>query len=733
MTSTLTPIPVRPAPQGTAPHASRLTLWSMRHRWLVVVAALAVVAGSVWLLSGGITTTDPEDQLVGDSRQAADIVAGADFGTQSTEQVVVTLEEGTLSRADARALGRELVAAYDGVEGIAAVGKPAAALDGRSLVLELELATGSGAEATAATDVVAPSLAATEAFAADHPDLRVGQVGDGSIDRELDATIGKDFERAEIYSIPITLVILLVAFGAAIAAGVPLLLGLLSVVTALGLTAFASQEWLPVDPSTQSLVLLIGLAVGVDYSLFLMRRVQEEMAAGHSRTDAIAVAGATAGRAVVISGLTVVVAMAGMLVAGGLFTSLALGAMTVVAVAVLTAAVVLPALLAVLGRGVDWLRIPGLHRLARRRGTERSMWARLAGTVSRRPWRWGGATALVLVALAVPAAGMKTELGSVDVLPADLQVVQAYHQLEKAVPTDGGQTVDIVVRAAPADADRVASALERAAGEARDIAHVTSVAPELTTSTDGSVSVQTIALDVAPSDSAFGDAVDQIRSEVVPGIESSLSGVSSAQVHVGGGAEASDLDSWMDQRLPWVVGFVLLLTLAVMLFSFGSPWLAGATVALNLLSVGAAYGVLTLVFQHTWAEGLLDFTSIGAIEAWLPLLMFVILFGLSMDYHVFVTSRVREARDSGLSPTDAVRRGVGRSAGVVTAAAAVMVGVFSVFGMLSTLEMKELGVGLATAILLDATLVRGVLLPAVLTILGERAHTGPSWVPRWHH
>jgi RND superfamily putative drug exporter len=216
-------------------------------------------------------------------------------------------------------------------------------------------------------------------------------------------------------------------------------------------------------------------------------------------------------------------------------------------------------------------------------------------------------------------------------------------------------------------------------------------------------------------------------------VEQRLAGVPGVAVHVGGAAAASDLASWLDGRLPWVMAFVLVLTFLVMLVSFGSPSLALATVGLNLLSVGAAYGVLTLVFQHSWAEGLLGFTSIGSIAAWLPLLMFVLLFGLSMDYHVFVVSRVREAYKAGAVAQRRRPLGVARSAGVVTSAAAVMVAVFSVFGTLSTLEMKQLGVGLATAVLLDATLVRGVLLPAVLALLGRRAHTGPRWVPVLHH
>ena len=418
MTLALDPTPTRPATPAT--HRSRLTLWSMRHRWLVALAGLMVLLGSAWLLSGGLTTSQSDEQLVGDSAEAAAIVADADFGDRPTERVVATRKDGPLSASAATALSAELARAYDGVPGVARVGEPMAAPDGRSVVVELELATGSGATSVQPADVVADSLAATTAFAAGHPELAVGQVGEGSIDRELDATIGKDFEKAEIYSIPITLAILLVAFGAVVAAGVPLLLGLSSVVVALGLTAAASRGLLPVDPSTQSLVLLIGLAVGVDYSLFIMRRVQEEIAAGRTRPDAIAVAGATAGRAVVISGLTVVVAMAGMLVAGGLFTSLAVGAMLVVAVAVGASALLLPAMLAILGRGVEWLRIPFLHRLSQRRGTDgRSGAGWPAGCPASAGL--GGGHRRLLLALALPALGMRTALAGAESLPADLQ------------------------------------------------------------------------------------------------------------------------------------------------------------------------------------------------------------------------------------------------------------------------------------------------------------------------
>ena len=332
----------------------------------------------------------------------------------------------------------------------------------------------------------------------------------------------------------------------------------------------------------------------------------------------------------------------------------------------------------------------------------------------------------------MPAFGMRTALSDVEGLPKDLAVVAAYRQLATAAPTNGVALV--VTVQAPADrAEQVGQALLAAAPRAKGLAHVSGVAEAPRTSVDRTVTVLPIGVDLDASDARLPAVVAAVRADVMPQVSAALADMPGVAVHLGGEAAATDLAAWMDSRLPWVVGFVLALTLVVMLVSFGSPWLAAATVGLNVLSVGAAYGVMTAVFQGTWAEGILGFTSIGSIASWLPLLMFVVLFGLSMDYHVFVMSRVREARDAGMSPRAAVRAGVARSAGVVTSAAAVMIGVFAVFGTLSVLEMKQLGVGLAVAVLLDATVVRGVLLPATLALLGERAHRGPAWLPRLHH
>ena len=709
-----------------------------RHRWRTLLAGLLVLAGTVVLLSGGLVTTEPADQLVGDSATAAKVAGAADFGDRPTESVVVTARAGTFSAAEAAALGAQLRSAYTGVEGVTEVGDAALAPDGRTLVVPVALDAAQSADgttpdgATAPADAVRPMLAVTDRFAASHPDLRVGQVGPGSIDAEVGEALDADFRRAELVSLPVTLGVLLVAFGAVVAAGVPVLLGIGSVVAALGLTAWASRSITPVDQNTQSLVLLIGLAVGVDYALFVIRRSREERAAGASVVEAVSIAGRTAGRAVVISGITVVVAMSGMLVAGGMFTSLAIGTMLVVAVAVLASATVLPALLVVLGDRVEALRLPFSTRRAARRGSVDSLWGRLAGAVTRRPVVWTVAAGGALVALAVPAFGMRTSLPGAEGLPKSFAVVESYDRLTAAFPQDG-TTVDVVVEAPAAASAAVESALDKGFRAALGTGEVVGTEPAVKVSTDRTVHVLSLAVPVAESDPALAPAVDAVRADVVPAVRAALAGTDGVAVHVGGSAAVTDLTRWLDERLPWVVGFVLVLTLVVMTVSFGSPWLAVATVVLNGLSVGAAYGVITLVFQNHWAEGLLGFTSIGSIAAWLPLLMFVVLFGLSMDYHVFVVSRVREAWASGVGPRDAVRLGVARSAGVVTSAAAVMVAVFAIFGTLSTIEMKQLGVGLATAVLLDATVVRGVLLPGVLALLGRRAHTGPRWLPAIHH
>lgn len=774
-----TPAPAGPPTSDPVPPLRGPSGWSLRHRWTTLLGTLLIVAGAIVLLAGGLKTTAPAEQLVGDSALAEQVRAAADFGDRPIENVVIS-RPGTpapaLDEATATAVTTELRTAFQGLKGVAAVSDPVLSPDRRVLLLPVALdaapdtMTEPPAGAVSAEDAVGPMLEATRRVAAAHPELRIGQVGPGSIQAEVGKQLDADFRRAELVSLPVTLAILLFAFGAVVAAGVPVLLGIAAVATALGLTALASRHLIPVDPNAQPMVLLIGLAVGVDYALFVLRRAREERARGYSATDSVVIATRHAGRAVMISGITVVVAMAGMLVAGGLFTSIAVGTVLVVAVAVLASATVLPAMLGLLGDRVEALRLPFRGRrhprpiptpaptplvaplvapaptplernVTSRSSGERDVtsrspevsgfWAGLAGVVTRRPAVWSGLAAIALVALAVPALGMRTALPGAESLPSSFATVDAYNRLSAAFPQDG-TTVDVVVKTPASAAGRVESALAQGFRTALGTGQVVGEAPKITASTDKTVHVLSLAVPLQESDPAMDDVVARVRAEVVPVITSNLSGVS-AQVNVGGAAAGSDLANWMTDRLVPVVAFVLVLTLLVMLLAFGSPALALATVGLNLLSVSAAYGVMTLVFQHTWAEGLFDFTSIGSVASWIPLLLFVILFGLSMDYHVFVVSRVREAFTDGATPREAVRLGVARSAGVVTSAAVVMVAVFAIFATLSSLEMKELGIGLASAILIDATVVRGVLLPGVLALLGRRAHTGPRWIPVLHH
>lgn len=727
-TTTASRPPAAPA-TGGPPTGSGLARWCIRYRWLVLAASVVFLAAGVGLMGRfGITIASSESELVGDSAAAQRAIDSGTWDDPESELVVVTLREGSLSEQQAAALGAELEAAFTGTAGTEQVGPVVPGVDGRSLVLPVALV------APEPTDVdIAPLLDRTAEFAQAHPQLQVGQYGAASANREVAQMLSEDFVTAEYSAIPLTLIILLIAFGSVVAAGVPLLLGVGAVGVALGLTAVWSHEVFAVTQTAQSMLLLIGLAVGVDYALFVTRRAREERSRGLNVADSIAVAAGSAGRAVVVSGITVVVALGGLLVAGGLFRSLAIGAIFVVGVAVVAAATTLPALLAILGDKVDALRMPWRRR-TRTRSPESGFWGRLAGVVTAAPLAWAAGTAALLLALSVPAFGMKTALGGAEALPQDLAFVQAYHQVESAMPTEGTH-LTLVVASTAENADRVTEVLSAAGPALLNVSHVTEVAATTVMSTDRTAQYLPVGVGLTVSDERLSEVVQDVRTEVVPDLQAQLeaAGVPDAQVHVGGDAGVTDLDHWMDERLPWVVAFVLVLTFAVMLVSFGSPWLALTTIGLNALSVGAAYGVTALVFGGTWAQDLLDFTSTGAIASWLPTVMFVILFGLSMDYHVFVVSRVRESYAAGQDIRTAIRTGVARSAGVVTAAAAVMIGVFSIFGTLSLLEFKQLGVGLAVAVLLDATLVRGVLLPATLALLGRRAHTGPRWLPTIRH
>jgi RND superfamily putative drug exporter len=725
--------------------------WSARHRrvailgWILFVVAASVIGGSV-----GQKMIAEEDFGNGESRRADQIIAGADFKESMSESVLVQDPAGRLKPGDAAfdAAVKDVEARLARVPHVEELSSPLAegnegqiSKDGRSALISFDIRADDEQ-----VDRVDPALAATAAAQAAHPELRIEQFGDGSADKALSQAFEDDFQRAELFSLPITLVILLLAFGALIAAILPLALGATAVAATIGILAPISQL-VPVDEAIGSVILLIGLAVGVDYSMFYLRREREERANGRSAEAALAAAAATSGRAVLISGFTVMVAMAGMLLSGSaIFESFAVGTILVVAVAMVGSITVLPALLSALGdkasaRTLPWLlRLVGLRGAADRadafsarirHGGQSRVWDAILSRVLRRPVIAAVLSAGLLVALAIPALGLRTANPGIEGLPKDLPIMQTYERIQAAFP--GGQIPAVV---AIRDADVTRSEIQKAITDLEREALATGQMSEpVTTSVNPD---QTVALVLIPlagdgTDDASDAALMALREDVIP---TTIGRVADDVAVTGLTAGSKDFNEAMVARLPLVFGFVLSMAFLLLLVTFRSIVVPLKAIVLNLLSVAAAYGVLKLVFQDGHGEDLLGFESFGGVTSWLPLFLFVILFGLSMDYHVFILSRVREAVDRGMTTSDAVAHGIKSTAGVVTSAAVVMIAVFSIFATLSAVEFKQMGVGLAVAILIDATIVRAVLLPATMKLLGEWNWYLPrrlQWLPHFEH
>jgi uncharacterized membrane protein YdfJ with MMPL/SSD domain len=570
---------------------------------------------------------------------------------------------------------------------------------------------------------IEPILGAVAQVQDRHPGFRIEEFGPASAQFELTKTIGEDFKRAEYLTLPVTLLILVLAFGALVAALLPVLLAFSAVLASIGLYSLISHV-VPGDfETTQSVILLIGMAVGVDYSLFYLRREREERHAGGSPRQALLRTAATSGQAVLISGATVLVAMAGMFLAGNkIFTSIAIGTMIVVFCAVIGSVTVLAALLAKLGDRVDRGRVPFIGRRKHDAGEAR-VWGFVLDRVLRRP---GLATAIAtgaLLAASLPVLTMHTKLPSFTDLPNDLAIVRTYERITQAFP--GAVTpASVVIRADDVTSPQVRAAIDELRREALRTGQMSNPII-VTVSPDKTVARVDIPLAGTGDDERSIRALEALRSRVLPSTIGQLEGVDYAVTGVTAGTK--DFNDQMKARFPLVLAFVLALAFLLLLMTFRSIVIPLKAIVLNLLSVGAAFGLLVLIFQHHWAEGLLGFKSNGAIVSWLPLFLFVILFGLSMDYHVFILSRVKELVDRGRPTETAVAEGIKSTAGTVTSAAIVMVAVFAIFATLRTLDLKQLGVGLAVAILIDATVIRGVLLPAAMKLLGEW-----NWyLPRW--
>jgi putative drug exporter of the RND superfamily len=719
--------PEGPPPAGLV---ARLGSWSAQHRAKAILAWLALVLVATGSYGIGQKKLSVTDSANGDSAAAQRLLEEGDFEQPAQEQVLIQArDDGSVRTAAGRKAARDVVAAIGTTGRVDSVRSPFAAgnggqitRDGRSALVLFSMK----GDPDTAKERVEPVVDAVSRVAGANPTLRVEQFGEASAGKALEDTLGKDFKRAEASSIPLTLVILWIAFAAFVAALLPLVLALTAIMIATGLVAVTSHA-LPVDGSASSMILLIGLAVGVDYSLFYFRRSREERAKGASNQRAIAIAAGTSGKAVLTSGLTVIVAMSAMFVTGqGTFIGMAQATAIVVAVAMLGSLTVLPALLSKLGDGVDRGRIPFLGRWIERRRSdgESRFWAAVVRPALAHPLLVSVAAASVLVAIALPALRLETAVPGANDLPHDIPVMKTYDRIQQAFP-GGPQPAQVVVSAKDVDSPAVRNAiaaLERDALASRQM-HEPITVDVNTQRTLVRIDVPLVGNGI---DERSQDALQTLREEIVP---KTVGTVGPAHV-TGATAFSVDFNDQLKERQPLVFAFVLVLAFLLLMWAFRSLVIPATAIVLNLLSVGAAYGVLVAVFQWGWGSSLIGLDETGPIAAWLPLFLFVILFGLSMDYHVFVLSRIREGYDAGLGTNEAIRRGITHSAGVITSAAIVMVGVFATFATLSVVSSKQMGIGLAVAILLDATIVRGLLVPAVMALLGEHNWYLPRWLDK---
>jgi uncharacterized membrane protein YdfJ with MMPL/SSD domain len=736
---------VRPGPRGkagrmTPPPASssravaaRIGRWSTRHRTTAIVGWLAFVLVAL-VVGTAVGTVNPSnnDGGHGDSARADRIVDGA-YPDRASETVLVQApakSDTTARDPGFRRTVRDVVGGVSAQPGVVEVESPYAkgnggqiSADGRSALVSFKI---NGDSTLAETRVDAVEHAVQD-VAGQHPSLFVGQFGDASADKALSESFGQDFQQAGLLSVPVTLIILVLTFGALIAAGVPLLLGVTAVVGTIGLLGPISHLF-ALDEFINEIVLLVGLAVGVDYSLFYLRREREEKARGHAPKDAVAIAAATSGRAVLISGVTVMVAMAGMMFAGdATFTALGIGAILVVFVAMIGSVTVIPALLSGSGKWLERGRIPFLGKrmaAARSRDIDSGgrVWNAVLDRVLRRPVLAAVLAAGLLLGMALPVLHMHTADSGTDALPRDLAVMKVYDKMQTAFP--GGEIpAEVVIKAKDVTSPRITKAVQQLEADAIATGQVKQPV-DVSVSADKTVLSASLPIAGTGTDAASNKALAVLRDDVVP----KFSHRAGTKAYVTGmTAGSKDFNDLMKARWPIVFGFVLSLAFVLLLLTFRSVVIPLKAIVLNLLSVGAAYGVLTWVFQDGHGESLLGFKSTGSVTSWLPMFLFVILFGLSMDYHVFILSRIREAFDRGMKTEDAVAHGIRTTAGTVTSAAIVMVAVFAIFATLSYLDFKMMGVGLATAILIDATIVRAVLLPATMKLLGDW-----NWyLPRW--
>ncbi|GAA4637630.1 MMPL family transporter [Actinoallomurus vinaceus] len=697
----------------------RVARWSAHHPWRAIAGWIlfVVVCLGAGIGVGGHAATSA-DFRVGEAGRAEAMAEEGGLQQKPLERVLISAKAaGGLDAGRAGTAARDITDRMKRLPEVESVAAPVRSADGTAIRVDVTM-KGPELEGKKHID---PLLAQTAKVQRANPDLRVEEAGSPSISKDVQGQRGDDLSRTELIALPLTLITLLLVFRSVAMAAVPLLLAVSSITAGVGLSMPASHLFPDAGVGT-NVILLIGMAVGVDYTLFYLKREREERARSGGRLSSEAVvelAAATSGRAVVVSGLAVAASSATLYLADDvIFSSLATGAIVVTVAAVVSSLTVLPALLVKLGRRAE-RRAERRARRGRavrptRQGAGRITAAMLRPT-SRRPAITLGVAVIGMLALAAPLLGLKlTDVGR-ETYSRELPAMRAYDRINTAFPELKSMN-QVVVRADASRADEVAAAL-RDLGERAKADPLFAGKAESRVSADRRISLLELAVPHYVSSDEAQASLKRIRERYLPATVGRLPGVEVAVT--GDVARYADYPEHQKQKLPMIIGALLLVTFVITVFAFRSVVLGLAGLLLNLLSAAASLGLLTLVFQGRWAEGLLGFTSMGSIGSRVPLFLFVILFGLSMDYQVFVISRIREAVQHGTPTRTAVLDGIGNSASVVTSAAFVMVTVFASFIPLHLIEMKQLGFSLAMAVLLDAFVIRLMVLPALMLLLGE--------------
>jgi len=713
---------------------ARLAHWSAVHRWIILLATVIVIVLAVFSIIAVGTETRDDDSGVGESGKGSALLnerfAADPSATQParrTRREGVIFSNPSLDANDPRfveTVESAMQSFRDLPQVIAAVSyfdtqdASMFADDGNAVLASVTL---QNPEDPAGRIDIEPFVDTVRQASNQAVGFEIGVVSFRILDDELDEILTEDFNRILIYSLVIGLVILVLAFRALVAAVIPLAMAIGSIFTAIGIAALVSQVY-PLVELYAEMILLMGLAVGIDYSLFIVSRFRTERSAGRDKIEAITVAANTTGRAVFYAGITVILSLAGlMLTRDFTFISLAAGAIIVVFVAVIASLTLLPSLLSLLGDSVNRLRIPILGRESDQGG----IWSTITGWVMARPVPLASLTVAGLVALTIPFFSMNLGFNAgADALPDALEGKRALELLEDHFSSSLIVPAKVIVDAPDVNTPEIRAAL---AALIETVGNNDAFLGPFDTATDRAGTVTRINVPLAGNidDDQSEDAVRLLREQIVP---EAFAGLNVQFFVAGDTAEGIDFRDRMFSSAYYVFAFVLGLSFLLLLVMFRSIVIPIKALVLNLLSVGAVYGVLVMVFQWGWGISILGSEETGIIETWLPLFLFGILFGLSMDYHMLLLNRIKEEYDKHGQNELAVATGIRLTAGQITSAAAVMVGVFAAFATSRILGLQQFGLGLAVAVLIDATVIRVILLPASMKLLGRWNWYLPGWL-----